>query len=252
MAKTDILSASLEDYLEAIFHIVAEKHAAKAKDIAKRLSVNNSSVTGALRALAEKGLVNYAPYDVITLTLEGNKLAEDIVRKHEALRDFLVNILCVEETEAEEAACKMEHAVSHIILNKLILFMEFLESCPRYGDIWIKGFRKKCGSICKPYEDCESCISRCLEDFKKKRELLAGESEETVLRKLNPGQKGKILKIRGREVSRQMATAGVMPGSIVEVEGIPPAGDSIDVKVRGYHLNIRNDDASKITVKLYM
>lgn len=251
MAKTDILSASLEDYLEAIFHIVAEKHAAKAKDIAKRLNVNNSSVTGALRALSEKGLVNYAPYDVITLTLEGNRLAEGIVRKHEALRDFLVNILCIEEAEAEETACKMEHSVSHVILNKLILFMEFLESCPRYGDIWMKGFWEKCESICKPYEDCEICMSQCLEDFKKKR-ALAGESEETMLRELTPGQKGKILKIRGHEVSRQMSTAGVTPGSIIEVEGISPVGDSIDVKVRGYHLNIRNDDASKITVKLYI
>jgi DtxR family Mn-dependent transcriptional regulator len=46
MAESMTLSASLEDYLEAIFHIVAEKQAARVKDIAKRLSVNNSSVTG--------------------------------------------------------------------------------------------------------------------------------------------------------------------------------------------------------------
>ena len=56
MPKNRMLSASMEDYLEAIFHIVSEKQAARAKDIAKRLKVNNSSVTGALRSLAEKGV----------------------------------------------------------------------------------------------------------------------------------------------------------------------------------------------------
>ena len=80
-----MLSSSLEDYLEAIFHIVGEKQAARAKDIAKRLKVNNSSVTGALRSLAEKGMINYAPYDVITLTTKGQKLAEDVVRRYQTI-----------------------------------------------------------------------------------------------------------------------------------------------------------------------
>ncbi len=60
------LSASLEDYLEAIFHIEQEKHAARAKDITERLQVSGASVTAALRTLAEKKLINYAPYDLIT------------------------------------------------------------------------------------------------------------------------------------------------------------------------------------------
>ena len=65
----------------------------RAKDIADRLQVNKSSVTGALRSLSEKVLVNYAPYDIITLTAGGEKLAKDIVRRHETLKDFFVKIL---------------------------------------------------------------------------------------------------------------------------------------------------------------
>jgi len=56
MQSTKTLSASLEDYLEAIYHIVREKKAARAKDISKRLGVNRSSVTGALHSLAERKL----------------------------------------------------------------------------------------------------------------------------------------------------------------------------------------------------
>ena len=43
MTPYEPLSASLEDYLEAIFHVVADKGAARAKDISKRLKVNSSS-----------------------------------------------------------------------------------------------------------------------------------------------------------------------------------------------------------------
>jgi len=71
MILTDTLTASLEDYLEAIFQIIAEKQAVRPKDIARRLKVSNASVTGALRSLAEKKLINYAPYDVISLTTDG-------------------------------------------------------------------------------------------------------------------------------------------------------------------------------------
>ena len=58
MDRIELLSSNMEDYLEAIFHISKEKQAARAKDIADRLMVNKSSVTGALRSLSEKGLVN--------------------------------------------------------------------------------------------------------------------------------------------------------------------------------------------------
>jgi len=83
MTLTDTLTASLEDYLEAIFHIIAEKQAVRPKDIAKRLKVSNSSVTGALRSLADKELINYAPYDVISLTPSGETAAKDVIRRHE-------------------------------------------------------------------------------------------------------------------------------------------------------------------------
>ena len=50
------LSASLEDYLEAILNIAGESNTARSKDIAESLGVAKSSVTGALKGLAKKGL----------------------------------------------------------------------------------------------------------------------------------------------------------------------------------------------------
>lgn len=100
------ISASLEDYLEAIIHISVLRQAAKTKDISERLKVNKSSVTGALQVLSDRGLVNYAPYDIITLTPKGKAFAERVVRRHEIFRDFLVKVLGVDEKDAEESACR--------------------------------------------------------------------------------------------------------------------------------------------------
>lgn len=134
------LSASLENYLEAIYHIENEKKAARAKDIAERMEVNNSSVTGALRTLGEKHLVNYAPYDLVTLTPEGRKAARDVVRRHEGIRDFFVKILAVDEAAADEVACRMEHCISPDILDRFAKFVEFVEGCPSGGAERIKRF----------------------------------------------------------------------------------------------------------------
>lgn len=80
--KENKISASLEDYLEAIYKIIEEKHGVKAIEISRRLGVGRSSVTEALKTLAEKKLVNYGRYDVISLTKEGEKVAEQIILKH--------------------------------------------------------------------------------------------------------------------------------------------------------------------------
>lgn len=251
MIETEALSASMEDYLETIFHIVVEKQAARAKDIAKRLDVNNSSVTGALRSLSEKGYINYAPYDLITMTEKGKKHAEDIVRRHEALRDFFVKILCIEETEAEDTACKMEHSVSRTVLDRLIQFVEFVDLCPRAGDDWVKSFWKsfKCRQDV-PYEKCEDCISKCLKDLKKKKKSLGEEPAKGILlRKLNPGEKGKILKIKGRgPMTKRLEEMKVTSGTLIKVEGVDSLRDLIDIKVKGYHLSISRDEAAKISV----
>ena len=111
MGQSSRLSDSLEDYLEAIFHIEEAKQAARAKDISERMHVAGSSVTGALQSLAKRKLINYSPYDLITLTEKGREAAKDIVRRHGVLRRFFVDVLDADPGEAEKSACRMEHAL---------------------------------------------------------------------------------------------------------------------------------------------
>ncbi len=148
MAETDNLTESQEDYLEAIYHISRKKGAARAKDIAIRLSVRPSSVTGALRTLGAMKLINYAPYDLITLTDRGQAKAREIVRRHQALRHFFIHVLGIEEQKAETAACRMEHAVPTDIIERLIQYNRFVTTCPRGGITWNNGTGFSCRAGC--------------------------------------------------------------------------------------------------------
>ncbi|MDX9746798.1 MAG: metal-dependent transcriptional regulator [Syntrophales bacterium] len=248
---TDALTASLEDYLKAIFHIIAQKQGVRPKDIAERLGVTNASVTGALRALADKEMINYVPYDVITLTAVGKVAAKDVIRRHEVLRDFFMKVLAVDENNADEAACRMEHFIPRVILERFVQFVEFVEVCPRGGSKWIAGFAYHCDQN-DTQENCEKCISEVLDGLIHRREQGGRRTmEKTNMRDLKPGQKGKILKIHTRgETNKRIVEMGVTVGAVIEVERVAPLGDPIDIKVKGYHLSLRKEEAEGIEVEL--
>lgn len=106
------LSTSMEDYLEAIGHLERENRVARVRDIARLLEVQMPSVTGALKALKQRGLVDYERNSFIRLTGRGRSLARDVQARHEMLRCFLESVLNLPASEAQEQACRMEHAVT--------------------------------------------------------------------------------------------------------------------------------------------
>ena len=155
------LSASLEDYLEVIYNLIQENRVARSRDIAHEMDVTGASVTGALRALAEKQLINYAPYELVTMTEEGKRLAEKVVSRHQALKEFFTTVLGLNDKEAGENACRIEHAVSEDLMERLTLFAEFIRICPRAGSRWLEGFgyfceHPECG---RSQEACERCMA---------------------------------------------------------------------------------------------
>lgn len=163
------LSATLEDYLEAILELVRESSVARSRDIAGRLGVHKSTVTAALRSLGDLGLIHYAPYEVIRLTPEGEQRARDVLHRHEALRDFFVDVLGVARPVAEKAACAMEHSVPKELLQRMADFSAFLRDCPQ-GRAWnhqrIRHAQQSdaCdGGI--DHSRCDACLRKTLTDF---------------------------------------------------------------------------------------
>lgn len=118
------ISSSLEDYLEAIYEIYSAKQGVKAIDISKKLNVGRSSVTEALKTLAQKELVNYSRYGILSLTKEGENEAKKVIEKHRVLYNFFKNKLKLDETEAQENACRVEHVLSENAFCAMIEFMK--------------------------------------------------------------------------------------------------------------------------------
>ncbi|MFW6161376.1 MAG: metal-dependent transcriptional regulator [Planctomycetota bacterium] len=124
MAAAQTLSASLEDYLEAIFLLVRDQRVARVKDIAERLGVQMPSVTCALRGLCERGLVEHDPYSYATLTPRGERIARELFHRHQVLTAFLSDYLGLEPQTAERNACQLEHAIEPVVLERLVAFIE--------------------------------------------------------------------------------------------------------------------------------
>ncbi|HRP89837.1 MAG TPA: FeoA family protein [Edaphocola sp.] len=71
------------------------------------------------------------------------------------------------------------------------------------------------------------------------------------LSELEKGQKAKIEKIEEHFSAIQLMEMGFVAGKSVELDHIAPMGDPIAVRIAGYLLSIRKQDASFVWVSLF-
>lgn len=161
------LSENLEDYLETILVLQNENTVARVKYIADKLGVLSGTVTSALRSLSEKKLINYKPYSFITLTEEGKKIAEEILKRHNLIKIFLQSVLQLEEKKAEENACRMEHSMDRNAINRLVQFIDYIYQCPRAGEDWISNFNTFFTQNKIAEVHCPECLNECLKRYQK-------------------------------------------------------------------------------------
>jgi len=169
MAKK--LSATLEDYLRVVLRFQREKQFARVSDIASSLKVAKSAVTAALQSLGSKGLINYQPYEPVTLTEEGAQQAEEILLRHRIILDFLREVLAIKPKQAESTACKMEHAIDPPALEKFVCFLAFIRTHSGKGKTWLADFQR----FTQSGVDGRTC-KQCIRDYlRSAREDLAAQ-----------------------------------------------------------------------------
>ena len=167
MSKQTRLSESLEDYLETILDLEHQQKVARVKDIAEKLGVLRGTVSGTLKSLAEKNLIHYKPYSYITLTSKGARIAKEVRRRHAIIKDFLRNVLLMDDKKADENACRMEHAMDKEAIDRLVQFIDYIQYCPRTGQDWIDAFVNYFTRNEHKTEDCQRCIEECVDRFRK-------------------------------------------------------------------------------------
>ena len=122
-----------ENYLKSIYHLSLNSASVSTNQMAAFLSTKASSVTDMLKKLAEKELINYTPYQGVTLTPAGEKIAVNIIRKHRLWEYFLVEKLNFKWDEVHEMAEEMEHISSNELIDRLDKFMGYPKYDP-HGD----------------------------------------------------------------------------------------------------------------------
>ena len=139
---TEGLSTTLQNYLEAIFRIQCTNHVARVRDIARILDVHKSSVSAALRTLTRKGLIEYEPYGLATLTAKGRSAARNVRVRRLVVKEFLAKVLGVREDVADRCACRMENVVEKEVLSRFVCFLAFLDRHPRESAELLKQYRR--------------------------------------------------------------------------------------------------------------
>ena len=221
MSSTEEISATVEEYLEAIYRLEEKKGSAKTGDLAKELNVTLGTITNTIENMEKQNLVIHKPYKGVKLTKKGRKLALDVVRRHRLSERLLTDILRLEWSKAHDAACKLEHAIAdEDILKPLEEALGKPKTCPHGNPI--------------PTES-----GKVVEE---KSELLTS---------LNLGEECTIVKITDerQDLLQYLATLGLVPGANVQIEEKAPFNGPIMVKVMGASYALGRNVASVIWVR---
>ncbi|MEM4447645.1 MAG: metal-dependent transcriptional regulator [Candidatus Jordarchaeales archaeon] len=218
--ESEKLSEAEEEYIEALYHMHEEgKTNVKTSELARRLRVSPASVTEMLRdSLAKKDLVKYVPYKGASLTPKGREVAAKIVRKHRIAERLLTDIVGVDWDECHEEACKLEHALSDSVVDKLAASLKNPDTCPH-------------GNIIPPPTGEIKVEGRPLAFF-------------------NPPAKVKVVRIsrEGRDTLRRLASLGIMPGVELKLVRKSPAGGPLIVDSGCLQVAVGRDLAEVIMV----
>ena len=112
-------TTAVQDYLKAIHELNVGGGSAATSLIAERLGVAAGSVTGMLKRLASRGLVEHVPYYGARLTETGETEAIRLIRRHRVLELFLVQVLGYGWDEVHDEAERLEHAVSDLLIERM-------------------------------------------------------------------------------------------------------------------------------------
>lgn len=226
-------SASVEEYLEAIYSLNEKGELAKNQDLAERLRVSPPSVTQMIQRLADEDLVVYQPYKGTHLTGKGMALAQKVVRKHRLLEVFLHDILKLPREKVHDEACKMEHSLSDETAAALCKALNKPEVCIDDDPI------PECSLNVKNCAECESARSST------EHPLI------TQLNNLKPGEEGRVVFIRGgKQASQRILDMGLTPGTYFTMVNAAPFHGPIEVEVRGSSLALGRRLAGQVYVEI--
>jgi DtxR family Mn-dependent transcriptional regulator len=130
MAGHTHFDESTEEYLEAIYRLDREGPGVTTSGLAADLGVAPASVSGMLKKLAADGYLEYRARGEAKLTERGLGVAVRVMRRHRLAEVFLTSILGMPWDEVHEEACRLEHAISARVEERLVAVLGDPKYCP--------------------------------------------------------------------------------------------------------------------------
>lgn len=213
-------TARIEEYLESIFKLQQGKQPANATKVAEDLKLSAASVSEMLKKLENSKLIRYRNGKEILLTKKGNLAASQIVRRHRLWERFLTDLLGFKWDKVHEEACKLEHASSPEVAEKLARVLGNPKTCP-HGN---------------PIPDEKGFFT---------------DEPTRPLSELKPEERGIIVKVteEGSEVLRYLASLGLVPQTEIRVKEMAPFGGPLLIQAGNSKHALGREIASKILVK---
>ncbi len=113
-----VITPSGEDYLETILVLQKKLGMVRSVDVARHMEVSKPSVFHAVVTLRNGGFLTMDEDHFLHLTDVGREVAEKIYERHCVLTAGLIN-MGVNPEQAEQDACRIEHAISDESFLKL-------------------------------------------------------------------------------------------------------------------------------------
>jgi len=234
------MSVSSEEYMEALYTLTQDGRKASTSEISKRLNVTPASVTEMLKKLADSGYVSYSPYQGVTLTAEGLRLAGKMVRKHRLLERFLHDVLKIGKDKVHHEACEMEHALSDETERALCQNLNAPGKCPDDAEVI-----PACDLGFASCAECRRWRGKNLDDAGKRDASLV------PVAALKENQGGNVAFIRGdNKILRRLLDMGLTPGTPINVTRVAPLKGPVEIAVRGSRLALGDEIACNIFVEM--
>lgn len=135
MKDAQPISASVEDYLTAIYRLTPSGRPVSPTRLAEFMALSAPSISVMMRRLAELGLVVKDSARGLALSREGASRALAVLRRHRLCERFLVDKLGLDWVQAHLEAHRFEHALSDSVTDALERFLDHPDTCPHGNPI---------------------------------------------------------------------------------------------------------------------
>jgi DtxR family Mn-dependent transcriptional regulator len=199
------ISPAIEDYAKALYALEARGEGPVGTTaLAERLGLTPGSVSAMLRKLNELGILTLTPYHGVQLTVEGRRLALEVMRHHRLLELFLAEQLGMSWDRVHQEAEVLEHWLSEDLEAAIAEKLNHPKTDP-HGD---------------PIPSAD---------------LQIDEGSTVSLESLRPGERGVFVRVSDSdpEMLRFLAERGIAPGERLRVLEKQPFDGPVFLNIGG-------------------